>query len=821
MRSVMLYIAILVFHAIAHAQTSGKIKGYCRNIDQKPLEAVTVSLHHENDSSIIKFSLTDKNGYYEFEKVKPGSYIISCEAVGYKTNRSASVHITENSTDVSVKDIILETGNQTLSSVSVTARRPPIENKIDKTVVNVDASPTNSGLSALEVLEKSPGVTVDNNGNITLKGKQGVVILIDGKPAYLSGEDLVNYLKNMSANQVDQIEIMTQPSAKYDASGNAGIINIKTKKNRNSGFNGNISTSAIFAVYFKNTNSVNMNWRKGKVNLFGNYGYSYWEGFNKLYLDRSSRADRNLPYDRYVEQYTYGRYSGRPQNYKAGIDFFANKNSTIGFVFSGGVQDDKFTSNSTADIYNVKHEFVQYNNAVSETHNPWTNHGFNLNLDQKIDTAGKELTIDADYILYRTRGNQYSNNYLFAWDGTPSEDPYLLNGYLPADIDIYSLKGDYKQPLKKQTTLEAGFKTSYVKTDNTAQYTIFNSSSQKWEPDTSRSNRFIYKENINAAYVNFQSQIKKWGVQLGLRAEQTIADGNQVTKQIGFHRNYTQLFPTAYFTYKPNDSNTVGISFGRRIQRPGYQSLNPFQYQLDRYTYEQGNPNLQPQFSYNYELSYNYKGQVNVSLNYTTTTDIINDVLITKKEPGDSNYTTFQTTENIASNKNIGLSASYNKQLKKWWTINVFANVFDNLYKGVIDNEPINVSGLSFHANMNTQFTLKKGWGTEFSAWFNSRQLYSSAIEGAPMGMFSLGGSKKVLKDKGSIRLNLRDPFYLLHFQGSSDLAKGLTTVKSYWDNRRVIITFNYRFGKTSQQERKRSSAAEDEKNRINTGGQQ
>ncbi|HWJ27866.1 MAG TPA: outer membrane beta-barrel family protein, partial [Flavisolibacter sp.] len=279
--------------------------------------------------------------------------------------------------------------------------------------------------------------------------------------------------------------------------------------------------------------------------------------------------------------------------------------------------------------------------------------------------------------------------------------------------------------------------------------------------------------------------------------------------------------PTAYLSYKANEKSTIGISFGRRIQRPGYQSLNPFQYQLDRYTYEQGNPNLQPQFSYNYELSYNYNGQINLSINYTSTTDIINDVLITKKEPGDSNYTTFQTTENIASNKNIGFSASYNKQLKKWWTINVFANVFNNIYRGVIDNENINLSLPSFNANMNSQFTLKKGWGAEVSGWYNSRRLYSSAIEGAPMGMFSLGGSKKILKDKGSIRLNFRDPFYLLHFSGTSDLAKGLTTVRAYWDNRRLIFTFNYRFGKTSQQERKRSSAADDEKNRINTGGQQ
>jgi outer membrane receptor protein involved in Fe transport len=522
-----------------------------------------------------------------------------------------------------------------------------------------------------------------------------------------------------------------------------------------------------------------------------------------------------------VEQYSFGRYSGRPQNYKAGIDYFASKKTTLGFVLTGGVEDDKFRAASTAQIFNSKHEFVQYNDALSQTHNPWTNIGFNVNFDIKLDTAGKELTADADRIQYRTRGHQFSNNYLFGSNNIPSEDPYLLNGYLPADIDIYSFKADYKQPLKKNTNLEAGVKSSYVKTDNDAQYTIFDNPLQKWVVDTARSNRFVYKENINAAYINLQKQLKKWGVQVGLRVEQTIADGNQVTKLISFRKNYTKLFPTTYISYKLNDSNTLGLSYGRRIERPGYQALNPFQFQLDRYTYQQGNPNLQPQFSHNIELSYNYKGQLNLSANYTTISDIINDVLITQKQPGDSNYTTFLTTQNIASSRNIGFSVNYNKQLKKWWTFNVFANVYNNHYKGVIDYEPIDVQFTSFSANTSSQFKFNKGWSAEISGWFNSQQLVSSAILARPMGMFSLGGGKQVLKDKGTIRLNLRDPFYLLNFTGTSDLAKGYTKVRAYWDNRRVIVTFNYRFGKTLQQERKRSSASDEEKNRIRTGGQQ
>lgn len=816
---------LLFVSIIADAQTGNKITGIVK-ADAKPIEAATISLLKLKDTSLVKIAVTDKNGVYEFEKIKEGSYFLQAEAVGFK-KMLTPIRVNEN-TITNVDEIKLTSEQQNLSNVSVSARRPLIENKIDKTVVNVDASPTNTGLSALEVLEKSPGVTVDNNGNISLKGKRGVIILIDGKPAYLSGEDLTNYLKNMSSNQLDQIEIMSQPSAKYDASGNSGVINIKTKKNRNEGFNGNFSTSAIFAKYFKNTNSINLNWRKGKINIYGNYGYSHWEGFNEIYIDRSSRLNRHTPFDRYSEQYTYGKYKGLPQNFKAGVDWFANKKSTFGFAITGNFENDKFTSTSRANIFDSTHTFVQYNDAKSQTHDPWTNLGFNLNLQQKLDTSGKELSIDADYILYRTKGNQYSNNYLYSAKGIllPDTDPnnpnpYLLNGYLPANIDIYSFKSDYKQPLKKNTTLEAGIKLSYVKTDNDAQYTLFNNVDSVWEKDTKRSNHFLYKENINAAYVNLQKQIKKFGIQLGLRAEQTVVDGNQVTRDTVFHLNYTRLFPTAYFSYNLNDKNTFGLSYGRRIERPSYQSLNPFQYQLDRYTYRQGNPNLQPQFSHNIELSYNHKGELNISTNYTTVSDIINDVLLTVKQPGDSNYTTYQTTLNVASSRNIGLSINYNKQLKKWWTLNVFANIYNNQYSGVVDDEHINVSLTAFSGNMSNQFNFSKGWSAELSGFYSSKQLESSAILSQPMGMFSLGGGKKILKDKGSIRLNLRDPFYIMSFRGSTDLNRGYTKIHSYWDNRRVIFTFTYRFGSNNNQSpRKRTTGAEDEQNRVKSGGQ-
>ena len=806
----------LLFFISFAQERNGKINGIVKDGDGKVLDAVTVSVLKQADSSLVKIALTDKTGAFAFDHIAAGKYFLSVSHVGYENWYGPPVELNSTHPVISQSNISLRTASNSLGTVTVTSKRPLVENRIDKTIVNVDASATNSGLTALEILEKSPGVMVDNDGKISLKGKPGVIVMIDGKPTYLNATDLANYLKNMPSNQLDQVEIMSQPPAKYDASGNSGVINLITKKNKNAGFNGSLTTSAIIAKYFKNTNSFNFNWHKGKINFYGTYGFSYWEGFNEINIDKSLRENANTAFDRYSSQYTFGRYSDRGQTFRAGIDFFANRKNTFGISVNGTIDKESFTSSSTANLYDSLHQFVQYNIAQSQNKTPQTHLGFNANWLDKLDDKGSELSVDADYIFYNTQGTAYSNNYLYNADNIPSEDPYLLNGLLPSMIDIYSIKSDYKKILNKDITLEAGIKSSYVKTDNDAGYSLFNSNIQKWQPDTSISNHFVYEENINAAYLNWQQKINKLSIQLGLRAEQTNSIGNQTVKNVDFKRHYFDLFPTAYFTYKRDDNNTFGLSFGRRIERPSYQSLNPFRFQLDRYDYEQGNPDLLPQFSNNVELSYNYKGVWNISANYTMTTDVISDVLITQKEPNDSNYTTFLTTQNVASQRNIGLSINYSKQITPSWTLNAFLNVYNNHYKGVIDSTNVDAGFTSFNANFNTQYSFKKGWTGELSGFYYAKDYVSSVILADGRGMFSLGASKQILKGKGSLKLNLRDPFYLMSFTGYTDLDKGLTRAHYVWDNRRMIFTFTYRFGKSAgNQAQRRSNGASDEQNRV------
>jgi hypothetical protein len=800
--------------SFVHAQNKvGKVTGVAKAADGQVLDAATIGLLRAKDKSLVKSAISNKAGEFEIEKIADGQYIISVTAVGFSKYAGKPFDISETNSNVDLKVLELQPANKTVGAVTVTTTRPLIENKIDKMIVNVEAAVTNIGATALDVIEKSPGISVDRDGNISLKGKQGVIILIDGKPSYLSGQDLANLLRNMSADQLDQLEIMSQPSAKFDASGNSGVLNIKTKRNNLKGFNGTASATYTQGFYPKSNASLNINSRKGKINLFANYNYSYFKVFEDIEFTRKFRNQRTKEVTSTFDQSSYIVPTGQPQNFKAGIDLFATEKTTLGIVVGGNYNLRKTSINGQTDIIGATGRLDSINKAENTNRDPWYNYSANFNLRHLIDKKGREITSDVDYLKYVSRNRQNSDNYTFSPAGTLLGTPYLLRGYFPSDIDIYSAKVDYVHPLKNNAKFEAGVKSSYVTTDNDAQFTYWNATNSKWAIDA-KSNHFIYKENINAAYVNTSKQMKKWGVQLGLRLENTNAKGNQITDNNTFNRHYTQLFPTAYVSYAANKTNNFGLSYGRRIDRPNYQDLNPFKLFLDQYTYMQGNPFLTPQFSHNIELSHNYKGQLNSSVNYTRTTDIIAQVLV----QNDTSRIIFRTRRNVATRRNIGASISYNKPLTKYWTISAFTNIYNNYFEGIINEAPLSVQFTAFNMNVNNQFRFKKGWSGEISGFFRSRGLDGGGtLVTEPMGTFSFGGSKQILKTKGTLRLSIRDPFYIQRFRGYTKFDNIDFTINQRGDTRQVSLAFNYRFGKNQNNipQRKRTSASQDEQNRV------
>ncbi len=811
----------------AQSASGGKITGSIKDGgNQKIIDAASVSLLRAKDSSLVKVAVADKDGNFSFENVKDGNYLVLATSVGHSKSYSSQFSIAADKLSAHVGVLQLIPAEKALKEVSVTAKKPLIERKLDRTIVNVEASITSAGNTALEVLEKAPGVSVDKDGNISLKGKSGVIIYLDGRPSYLSGPDLANMLRNMTAAQLDQIEIMTNPPAKYDAAGNAGVINIKTKKNKQFGYNGSITTGYTQGRYARFNEAVSFNYRNKKINFFSNFSYNRNHRSQELYILRNFRDANTKNIKSIFDQSTDMESQSHNYNAKAGLDYTVSKNTTIGLVLNGFYNPSLWQSSTRTSIYDPNYILTDVTTAYTENEEKWKNFSTNFNFRTKLDTTGQELTADLDFIQYKATSVQPLTSTYFDNAGNQLKAPEILNGTLPTNIKIYSGKADYTLPLKKDAKFEAGIKTSFVNNDNNARYDSLKAGYSVL--DSARSNHFIYEENINAAYVNYSRPLgKKWNAQLGLRVENTNSNG--ISKgytfnttqnkfeytETKFKRSYTQLFPTVYLQYTANEKNQFVINYGRRIERPDYQDMNPFVHFLDRYTFEQGNPNLSAQFAHNIELSHTYKGFLTSTINYTKTTDIIQMVL----EQNDVTNETFVKKANIASSEQIGLAITANKSITKWWSGNIYANVYNNHFKGFVGTEPISVGVTSLMVQLQQQFKFSKGWAAEISGFYRSKGL-EGVIYIKPIAQLNAGVSKQVLKNKGSLRLNIRDIFAGGVFKGYSKYGTVDANFKNVNDSRAVSLTFTYRFnkGKLKATSSRRTSGASDEQNRVKSG---
>lgn len=792
------------------AQSGGKVSGKIQDGgNQKVIDAASISLLRSKDSAVVKTAVSDKEGFFTFETVKNGNYLVMASSIGHA--KSYSPVFTVSDADVNIGTIQLKAAEKNLKEVTVSGKRPLIERKADKTILNVEASVTNAGTTALDVLEKAPGVTVDKDGNVSLRGKQGVLILVDGKQTFLSGPELANMLRNMPSNQLDQVEIMTNPSAKYDASGKAGIINLKTKKNRQVGFNGNLNTAFSQGIYPKTNNGLNLNYRNGKVNIFGNLNGSYRKNFQQLdifrrytFNDKSTKA--------VFEQVSDEIRENKNISSKVGLDYYASKKTTIGFVVNSAYSPTSENGFNTSYLKNPAMEVDSIVTAKRSENNKWKNLGVNLNLRHVFDSTGTEITADADYMQYSMRNDQLFDNTSY----TPSwllKNFDQLEGNLPTDINIYSIKTDFSHPLKKGAKLEAGLKSSYVTTSNVAGY--YNVVGLVKNPDYEKINSFDYKENINAAYINLNKAWKKWSLQTGLRAENTNYKGNQfgnpTRKDSTFDRTYTSLFPTLFASYNASEKNQYSFSYGRRINRPDYEDLNPFLFFLDKYTYGAGNPFLKPMFSHVLEASHTFKQKYTTSVNYSYTKDLFTE---TFEERG---FATIVRQDNYGRANDVSVSFNAQLQPKKWWNANLYTEAKYNQFVGKFNGNDVNIDATTLMFNATNSLTFKKGWSAEVSGWYRTKGV-EGQIQINPLWSVNAGLQKQVMKNKATIKLNIRDVFFSQNASGNINFQNTEARFSQRRDSRFGTLSFTYRFGKPIKGLQKRKTGgAGDEQNRVKT----
>ncbi len=799
----------LLTGGIANAQDKPAgitLQGLVLDEQNKPVDYATISLFKTADSVLIKTAMTDAGGKFLFQNVNAGSYFIKTNMMGFVNGRTSPFNLTTANPTHNLADIKLKANSKTLNTISVTTTKPLIERKTDKLVMNVENSTVAVGTTALELLQKAPGVTVDQNDRISMQGKQGVLILLDGKQTYMSGADVANLLRNMQSEQIENIELITNPSSKYDASGNSGIINIRTKKSKNGGTNGSVNLVAGYGKNFRGNAGINLNHRTQKLNVFGNYNYGQNRRDNLITIDRISNGTP----DTYFMQQGDNFRKGNNNNFKAGVDFFLNKNNTLGFLATGYFNSGNELNNNKTVIGPSFSAIDSTLTAISTQKNRYNNVSYNLNYKSILDTAGQELSIDLDYSKFNGDDNSnYDNTYRYANGSLIRPTEFTRNG-TPSKIDIKAFKLDYTLPINKTMRIEAGAKSSWVKTDNDLIAELYKNNN--WQNDTRRSNRFVYDENVNAVYANVNKQFKNTSVQLGLRMEQTNSTGNLITTNNVVKRSYWDFFPTLFVQQTLDKNNQLGFSYSRRIDRPSYDALNPFVYFLDQYTYNKGNPFLNPQYTHSFEVSYTFMQQYLLSLSYARVNDVITEVIL----PDEAQKALYQTNANLAKNFSYGANLNIPVKVAKWWTMNHNLNVF---YLGFetpdLAGKPLKTGKTAFQFKTQQSFIIVPGLTAEL---FGS---YESPLDYGTLSLRSrysvdAGISKSLFNKKANLKFAVSDLFNT----NETNLTSAYPGLKYdvYQKNETQVarLSFTYRFGKNEiKPARRRSTGTEAEQGRM------
>jgi hypothetical protein len=705
-----------------------------------------------------------------------------------------------------------------LKEVTIEAKKPFIEQRADKTIINVENSIVSTGSTALEVLEKIPGVIVDRqNEQIRLNNKSGITVMIDGKPNVLSGADLTNMLNNMSSEQVGTIEVITNPSAKYDAAGNAGIINIKLKRNKSFGTNGSVSTNVSQGVVsnfpadlYRVGSNLNLNHRVAKWNVFGNGAFNRGASFNRIMVNRTTL----LPGLNSNFAQNFGRsntgigYSG-----KFGVDYYASPRTTIGVMLDANTVDANMSFLSNTHINELKGNVASANSFSQESNSksPANNLTANFNIKHDLIKPGGSLTFDVDYSGFSNKKEEgFETNYLNT--AGQLDRTLILRNNTDTQIDAFAAKTDFTWPLSSTTNLETGLKSSYVQTSNDFLAEQFEHS--QWQNDLGKSNQFIYKENINAAYINLAKRWEKWEFQAGLRAENTNSNGFSVNNQKEVLRNYVSLFPTVFISQKLNKDNSIRYAYGRRVDRPNYQQLNPFIFYLDPFTLENGNPYLRPMFTDNFEVSYSYKSAFTLALNYADTRDLI--VQITAQD--DATRIVSLSRGNIGRSQNYGANLSFPLNIGKWWSMQ---NNMSGFWMKVTDGDLLggNYDRSNFGYNLNTSnsFRLPNNFSVEVNFWLNSPRLNGQEQSTVSRYALNIGAQKSLLAKKMRLRLNIDDVFLTNQFQGKIVYQNLNVQIQNRSTSRRVTLGASYNFGNQNvKSARNRKTATDDIKNRVN-----
>ncbi|WP_266205515.1 outer membrane beta-barrel family protein [Pontibacter kalidii] len=790
---------VLGFVAVtAGAQSSATVKGAITNAaTQKPLDYVSVVLLQLPDSAVVASEMTDAAGAYTFGQVKSGKYAVKALMVGFAPATSIAFEVEQQ--QVQVPGIALQEKTNALQEVVVKGQKPLLEQEADRVVMNVEQLNT-AGENALEVLKYAPGVRLDKDDNIIYRGSGSVNVMINGKMTYMSGAELQSYLKSLPASAVSKVELIANPPAAFDAAGTAGIINIRLKRDETLGLNGTVNFGAGYGKYEKLWGSLNLNYNTEKVSLYSRLNTGHYNSFNRLILKRHIN-------DSLYNQVNYWHPITNSYNLTAGADYFISKKHTVGIMAKGYASPENTLTTSNSTNFDAGGKAF----GSMSMHNPkdsgTDNYSLNLNYKFDIDSTGRSLSFDADYVTYSTDADEHFTNNFFDTSGEATQAPSQLRSFSKAAASIKSLKVDYTHPFGEGYKAEAGLKTSRVSNDSDIKFE--QQQEQGWVNDASRTNSFAYAETIHAAYLSLSRKFSdKLSMKAGLRAEHTIADGHSANTVDAVDLDYLKFFPSLFLSYSASDNNQFSVSYSRRISRPSYRSLNPFTFYSDPYTALQGNPFLEASYANSLQFNYNYKSLQLLSLSYIESNNFVTDVI----RQNDETKMSISRPENLSKATYLSASSGGSIPVKEWWTSTLQLEGSYNTISSPLQGTAYNSSRFSWSASADETFNLPKDYKLQLSGYYMSPSVQGLFHTKANY-QIDLGAQKTLLNGKASLSLKLRDVFN----SSRSRATLAYNNVDMYWQNqwesRRLNLTFNYKFGnnKVKAARNRRTGTGEEE----------
>lgn len=821
-KSLLLSIQVIILIALNTTSIfSQTIKGKILDDTSQPVIYANVVLYTQSDSAMYKVQTTDDLGDFSFE-VASDKYYMDVSYIGL-----ADYHVNEiqvDYEDVDLGTLTMNSGGIELETAIVTARRALVEVKPDRTVFNVEGTINSAGDNGLGLLRKAPGVLVDNNNNITVLGRSGVLMYVDGKRLPISGDELTAYLQALPAEQIDKIDIITNPGARYEAEGNAGIIDIRMKKDKSLGFNGSVSLTASQGEIFRGNVSSMLNYRNAKFNSFGTLGYNHGKWLEDYGFDSSQNGFRLLSLSKWV-----GEQAG--ENLRFGTDFYVARNHTIGFILTRGSTGGDFVSmnrnristdlvtnfgttlpkQATIPVESIDSiliaEQIGFQDRDRETYN--LNYAYN-----KDDNY---VNLDLDYGRFRTVRNSDQPNTYYDNQETEILNYNAYSFITPIEIDIYTAKLDYEKELAGGK-LGTGVKYSQVVTDNLFEF--YNGIASDAVFNEFSSNQFTYDENVYAAYLSYNRPInEKLSFTSGLRAEQTETNSKLTAFRTELSEperdsTYLSLFPSLGLSYVVSPRSSFSVNYGRRINRPDYNVLNPFRLQISELGFNIGNPALKPEIVNNYELGYTLDYRYNFKLAYSVTTDQITRLIGTD----DSDLkASFINWDNLAKQTVISFNASLPFQVTSKW--NAFFNVSTNRTDNQAtypDGNVIDLQAWTYNVFQQHTYNLPKGFNAEVSCWYSGPGIWGGVFKYESSYSINIGLQKKFLQDKLSVKVAFQDLTNQAFWNGYSEFDGLFSYGQGGWDNQRGSISVSYNFGNSEvKAARDRKVGLEDESKRT------